>query len=122
MFSFHGGLSSMSRLSIDALKAEIDEINRTAARAKEAGPVFLGYVNGSVQARFGGNPNRDLGELDEILNVLLSGGLEFHGIVYVNDANSRHPARYGVLKVFDDEVTEVEERYFSRAEKERLFL
>ena len=121
MFSFHGWLSSMSRLPIDALKAEIDQINRTATRA-EADPVFLEYVNGSVQARFGGNPNRDLGELDEILNVLLSGGLEFHGIVYVNDANSPHPARYRVLKVFDDEVTEVEECYFSRAEKERLFL
>jgi len=113
VYSFYGWLSSNSEEPISELRDNVpgDDYN----------PIFVGHVNGDIHVRFSGNPNRNRGELQDILDYFLDGTFKFHGIVYVNDSNSSEMAVYKVLKIFNDQVMEVEDSYFTRTEREGLF-
>ena len=113
MYSYHGWLSSLSEKGIEELKKGVPD-NRY--------PIFIGYVNGNIHVNFSGNPNRNRGELEETLSYLLSKGYMFHGIVYINDANSQNISEYKVLKIFKDSVTKSREKYFSQKELNEIFL
>ena len=113
MYSYHGWLSSTSEKSIDELKKGVPDFGY---------PMFIGLVNGELQINFSGNPNRDRGELDKLLHYLLSKNYMFHGIIYVNDANSEKNSEYKVLKIFKDSVTESQDKLFSKKELNEIFL
>ena len=113
MYSYHGWLSSSSEKSIEELKKDVPDFGC---------PIFIGHVNGQLQVNFSGNPNRDRGELQKTLNYLLEQGYMFHGIVYVNDANSDKNSEYKVIKVFRDSITETQDEQFSKKELNEIFL
>ena len=114
MFSFHGWLSSSSNEPIVKFRDNVPGLKYNQ--------IFVGHVNGDIHVRFSGNPNRDGGELQGILDYFLDGTYQFHGIVYINDANSGNITTYRVLKIFRDTVTELEDSYFTQLEKDELFL
>jgi hypothetical protein len=113
MYEFHGWLRSDS----DELIGEL----RDNVPGSDWNPIFVGHVNGLIHVRFSGNPNRDRGELKDILEYFLDGTYNFSGVIYVNDSDAADYDKYRVLKVFNDKVSKVNDSIFNEQELEELF-
>ncbi len=113
MYEFHGWLRSDSQEDIAEL--------RDNAPGDDYDPMFVGYVNGTIHVHFSGNPNRDRGELKDILEYFLDGTYKFNGLVYINDSDGEFFDKYKVLKIFDDTITETGDPIFTSYETDLLF-
>ncbi|OUS32276.1 hypothetical protein A9Q99_01165 [Gammaproteobacteria bacterium 45_16_T64] len=113
MYEFHGWLRSNSEEPIGEL--------RDNTPGDDYDPIFVGYVNGTIHVSFSGNPNRDRGELNDILDYFLSGEFGFFGIVYINDSDADDYDKFRVLKISNDKVVNVDDSIFSEEELQIMF-
>ena len=113
MYEFYGWLRSDSDEPIAELRDNVPGSDRN--------PIFVGHVNGLIHVRFSGNPNRDRGELNDMLEYFLDGTYNFSGVIYVNDSEAVDYDKFRVLKVFNDKVSKVNDSIFKEQELEELF-
>jgi len=115
MYSYHGWLYTFETIDIDLTRNEIRKLNREF-------PVSCEVVNGQCHIAFSGNPNRDSGELEKIIELLISKKKDLSGCVYLNDANNSEKVfTFQVIKVVKDKVTYIDDRNFSTNETDLLF-
>jgi len=115
MYNYHGWLYTFETIDIDLVRNEIRELNRGYPSSCEV-------VNGQCHIAFSGNPNRDSGELEGIIELLTSKKKDLSGCVYLNDANNSEGIfTFRVIKVVRDKVTYIDDRNFSTSETDMLF-
>jgi hypothetical protein len=114
MYSYHGWLFTHETISIPDVRLTLENLNRQY-------PVSISHVNGSVHISFSGNPNRDLGELEKVIDYLVGLKKYMTGCVYINDANSNRALEFDVVKIVNDRVTRINDKNFSRDETFEVF-
>ena len=114
MFEYHGWLSTFK--SLDAA-----EVQKALKKMNGNYPTSAQYVNGRLHISFSGNPNRDLGTVDEIVSFLCGLSVKLSGCIYINDANSERYNKFDVVKIVEDRVNKMEDKNFTSEETKKLF-
>ena len=78
MYQYHGWLSTLKYADAKDIESKIKEINTPY-------PASADYVNGELHISFSGSPNRDLGQVKELIEYLVGLKLKLSGCVYIND-------------------------------------
>ena len=84
-------------------------------------PARATYVNGELHISFSGSPNRDLGQLDDVVNYLSGLKAKLSGCVYINDPESLRSNCFDVIKIVKDTVIKVQDKNFTSEETKRIF-
>lgn len=114
MFEYHGWLSSFESVDVQKLLDELHRLNGDY-------PASARHVNGKLHISFSGNPNRDIGILDNIVSFLCGLDAKLYGCIYINDANSEGYNRFSVIKIVEDQVIKTEDKNFTLQETKQLF-
>jgi hypothetical protein len=114
MFEYHGWLSTFETVDAKAIQDTLQNIN-------EPYPASAKNVNGRLHVSFSGNPNRDLGQVKNIVSYLCGLNEKLSGCIYINDANSERYNRFDVIKIIEDKDKEIEDQNFTIEETKKLF-
>lgn len=114
MYQYHGWMSTLESSSPKEIETGLREINRDY-------PVSAAFVNGELHISFSGSPNRDCGELSQIINYLCGLQLKLTGIVYINDPDSERFDQFDCIKVVNDLATRVQDNNFTLEETKSVF-
>ena len=114
MYEYHGWLSTFREASKTLLESKLQEINGSY-------PISVESVNGNLHVAFSGNPNRDSGKLNCILEFLCNQGLEFYGCVYIHDPDSERFNAFSVIKIVNDTPYFMEDKNFEIEETKSIF-
>ncbi|MGL6338101.1 MAG: Imm7 family immunity protein [Waterburya sp.] len=83
--------------------------------------IYVETANSQLHIAVSGNPNRDLGYIEEILDYLTSLNKQIYGIVYINDSNSINYNRFEVVKIVKDKIIRMQDNNFTLSETKLLF-
>lgn len=100
MYDYHGWFRTLERVNDQEVQKSIKEINRPYPASAE-------YVNAELHVAFSGSPNRDLGQIKEVIEYLVGLQAKLTGCVYINDPNSERYNRFDLIKIVEDVVTEM---------------
>lgn len=114
MFEYHGWLSTFETVDVGKIQASLKDINKPYPASAE-------YVNGRLHISFSGNPNRDLGQVKNLVSYLCGLNVKLSGCIYINDANSDRFNRFDVIKIIEDVAVEVKDQNFTFEETKQLF-
>ena len=114
MYEYHGWFSNDVGTDVDGIKRQLRIFN-------EPYPVSVNMVNGKLHIGFSGNPNRDLCQIDKIVNYLVNLEIKLYGCIYINDANSSDFLKFKCVKVFNDQVKEIDDKNFTFNESKSIF-
>jgi len=114
MFEYHGWLSTFETADAGVIQSTLKELNKPYPASAE-------NVNGRLHVSFSGNPNRDMGQLKNIVSYLCGLKLKLSGCVYINNANSERYNRFDIVKIIEDVVKEMEDQNFTFEETRQLF-
>jgi len=114
MYQYHGWLSSLEDTNSQSIESKLKELNRPY-------PASCTYVNGELHISFSGSPNRDLGNIESILNYLCDLNLKLFGCVYINDPNSERHLHFDIIKIVEDRIIYMEDQNFTEEETKEIF-
>ncbi len=114
MFEYHGWLSTFESLNENEVESVLRDMNGSY-------PVSVQSVNGKLHISFSGNPNRDSGEVRDIVKYMCGLKAKLSGCVYINDPDSERFNQFDVIKIVEDIATEIEDKNFSIEETKQLF-
>ncbi len=114
MFEYHGWLSTFENLDKKSIEKSLKKINNGY-------PVSVEYVNGKLHISFSGNPNRNLGQVEDIAYYLCELKAKMSGCIYINDSNSKTFDRFYLVKIVEDTVTISEDKNFTIQETRQIF-
>ena len=108
MYEYHGWLSTLESLDANNILKDLKKINGDY-------PVSAQYVNGNLHISFSGNPNRDQGQLDNLITYIRDLKGKLYGCLYINDANSDRYNKFDVIKIVEDKIIKTEDKNFTDA-------
>jgi Immunity protein 7 len=116
MYQYHGWFT-LQNWQLD----EKTEISTKLKAINQPYPVNLGIANGQLHIAVSGNPNQNLGHIEEILDYLTSLNKHIYGIVYINDSSSINYNRFEIAKVVKDKIIRMQDNNFTLSETKLLF-
>lgn len=114
MYEYHGWASTYE-------PANETEIVNALKGINVGYPVSAQMVNGKMHISFSGNPNRNLGKVEEIVSFLCGLKLKVSGCVYINDPDSERYNQFDVVKIVEDVPSRIDDRNFTIEETRLLF-
>ncbi len=114
MYEYHGWLSTYESLDAKQIEKCLEKFNGNY-------PVSVHYVNGKLHIAFSGSPNRNLGQVENMVTYLCGLKGKLSGCIYINDPDSGRYNKFDIVKVVEDEVTEMEDKNFTYEETRQLF-
>jgi len=114
MYQYHGWLSTLKYADAKDIESKIKEINTPY-------PASADYVNGELHISFSGSPNRDLGQVKELIEYLVGLKLKLSGCVYINDTDSERYDCFDVIKIVEDTETKMHDKNFTIVETRKIF-